>query len=249
MPGKARVHELAKELGLDSKTILTWLKNNGEFVKSASSTVEAPIARKLRAALSSSGTPPHEVRTSPAPSPTGTAGLPAAAPVPPVPPAPRAPAPPQAGSARGPMPPAPRPSTLAGVPSTDLASSRYSVDRLSSWDDAVELARQAKAAHERGERLVLDCSQTAHVYPNGCVPAAAAIQDFRAAGLDVVFAGQTSYVRTSALRNPIEASDTNLQQHDVFNRVWTYLDPNQASEAPQVLCRSYAGCGSRLIAA
>ncbi len=51
MPGKARVHELAKELGMDSKTVLSWLKDNGEFVKSASSTVEAPVARKLREAF------------------------------------------------------------------------------------------------------------------------------------------------------------------------------------------------------
>ncbi|MCW2608159.1 MAG: infB, partial [Frankiales bacterium] len=42
MPGKARVHELAKELGLESKAVLSWLKDNGEFVKSASSTIEAP---------------------------------------------------------------------------------------------------------------------------------------------------------------------------------------------------------------
>ena len=50
MPGKARVHELAKELGLESKDLLVWLKNNGEFVKSASSTIEAPVARKVREA-------------------------------------------------------------------------------------------------------------------------------------------------------------------------------------------------------
>ena len=48
MPGKARVHELAKELGIDSKTVLAKLKEQGEFVKSASSTVEAPVARRLR---------------------------------------------------------------------------------------------------------------------------------------------------------------------------------------------------------
>ncbi|HWG95385.1 MAG TPA: translation initiation factor IF-2 N-terminal domain-containing protein, partial [Mycobacteriales bacterium] len=51
MPGKARVHELAKELGQSSKDILSWLKDNGEFVKSASSTVEAPVARRLREAF------------------------------------------------------------------------------------------------------------------------------------------------------------------------------------------------------
>jgi len=43
--GKARVHELAKELGVTSKELLATLKEQGEFVKSASSTVEAPVAR------------------------------------------------------------------------------------------------------------------------------------------------------------------------------------------------------------
>ncbi|WP_409365861.1 translation initiation factor IF-2 N-terminal domain-containing protein, partial [Mycolicibacterium septicum] len=46
--GKARVHELAKELGVTSKDLLAKLKEQGEFVKSASSTVEAPVARRLR---------------------------------------------------------------------------------------------------------------------------------------------------------------------------------------------------------
>ena len=55
MPGKARVHELAKELGVDSKAVLAKLKEQGEFVKSASSTVEAPVARRLREAYGSAG--------------------------------------------------------------------------------------------------------------------------------------------------------------------------------------------------
>src|SRR5205823_14135191 len=46
--GKARVHELAKELGVESKVVLARLKEMGEFVKSASSTVEAPVARRLK---------------------------------------------------------------------------------------------------------------------------------------------------------------------------------------------------------
>lgn len=52
---KARVYELAKELGVDSKTVLSKLEAMGEFVKSASSTVEPPVARKLRNAFASSG--------------------------------------------------------------------------------------------------------------------------------------------------------------------------------------------------
>ena len=51
MAGKPRVHEIAAELGVDSKVALAKLKELGEFVKSPSSTVEPPVARKLRAAI------------------------------------------------------------------------------------------------------------------------------------------------------------------------------------------------------
>jgi translation initiation factor IF-2 len=43
-----RVHELARELGVESKVVLTTLKDMGEYVKSASSTVEAPVIRRLK---------------------------------------------------------------------------------------------------------------------------------------------------------------------------------------------------------
>nr|WP_191997350.1 translation initiation factor IF-2 [Bifidobacterium sp. SMB2] len=56
MVPKARVYELAKAFGVDSKTVLDKLKNMGEFVKSASSTVEAPVVRKLRAEFQPSNT-------------------------------------------------------------------------------------------------------------------------------------------------------------------------------------------------
>ena len=44
---KVRVYELAKELGVESKVVLAKLQDMGEFVKSASSTVEAPVVRRL----------------------------------------------------------------------------------------------------------------------------------------------------------------------------------------------------------
>ncbi|MDO5671154.1 MAG: translation initiation factor IF-2 N-terminal domain-containing protein, partial [Corynebacterium sp.] len=49
MPGKLRVHELAKKLGVTSKELLATLKEQGEFVKTASSTVEPPVVRKMEA--------------------------------------------------------------------------------------------------------------------------------------------------------------------------------------------------------
>nr|WP_231699893.1 translation initiation factor IF-2 [Arcanobacterium phocae] len=45
---KVRVHELAKEIGVTSKKLLEVLKSEGEFVKSASSSIEAPVVRKAR---------------------------------------------------------------------------------------------------------------------------------------------------------------------------------------------------------
>jgi translation initiation factor IF-2 len=51
VPGKIRVSALAKELGLTSKEAIEKLTQMGEYVKTASSTVEAPVARKLREAF------------------------------------------------------------------------------------------------------------------------------------------------------------------------------------------------------
>lgn len=45
---KVRVHELAKEIGVTSKRLLEVLKESGEFVTSASSSIEAPVVRKAR---------------------------------------------------------------------------------------------------------------------------------------------------------------------------------------------------------
>lgn len=44
---KVRVYELAKALGIESKEIIAKLEEVGEYVKSASSTVEAPVVRRL----------------------------------------------------------------------------------------------------------------------------------------------------------------------------------------------------------
>ncbi|MEV7555704.1 translation initiation factor IF-2 [Amycolatopsis sp. NPDC089917] len=133
MPGKARVHELAKELGITSKEVLAKLKDQGEFVKSASSTVEAPVARRLRDAYSSKDGQSKKPVPTPGPRPPAkpAAPAPAAKPAQPAPvakteapaapaastPAPSAPAPAQSsrptpgarpGPRPGPRPPAPK---------------------------------------------------------------------------------------------------------------------------------------------
>lgn len=55
MPGKLRVHELAKQLGVTSKELLATLKEQGEFVKTASSTIEPPVIKKMRAHYEAKG--------------------------------------------------------------------------------------------------------------------------------------------------------------------------------------------------
>ncbi|MCB0907960.1 MAG: translation initiation factor IF-2 N-terminal domain-containing protein, partial [Nocardioidaceae bacterium] len=45
---KTRVHELAKEYGVESKFVLEKLKEMGEFVKSPSSTVELPVEMRFK---------------------------------------------------------------------------------------------------------------------------------------------------------------------------------------------------------
>ncbi|WP_137810830.1 MULTISPECIES: translation initiation factor IF-2 [unclassified Gordonia (in: high G+C Gram-positive bacteria)] len=73
MAGKARVHELAKELGVTSKQVLERLKEQGEFVKSASSTVEAPVARRLRESFPGKDGGAKDSKSSPAPGPRQSA--------------------------------------------------------------------------------------------------------------------------------------------------------------------------------
>ncbi|MET8333081.1 translation initiation factor IF-2 [Streptosporangium canum] len=53
---KVRVYELAKEFGVESKVVMAKLQEMGEFVRSASSTIEAPVVRRLTEAL---GGPPR----------------------------------------------------------------------------------------------------------------------------------------------------------------------------------------------
>ncbi|AYJ49459.1 translation initiation factor IF-2 [Rhodococcus sp. P1Y] len=130
MAGKARVHELAKELGVTSKELLARLKEQGEFVKSASSTVEAPVARRLRESFPSeksdsgsdngrpsdstpkpsTGAKPGGPRPGPKPAARPTPAAPAATtPVEPAAPAPAAPAEPVAPAAEAPAPSRPTP--------------------------------------------------------------------------------------------------------------------------------------------
>ena len=111
---KVRVYELAKELGLESKELLQTLNNMGEFVRSASSTIEAPVVRRLKekaAATGAAPVPAAPVRRVPTPS-APPVPAPAATPAAPVEAAP-APAAPAVQAPTAPAPVAPAPSAPA----------------------------------------------------------------------------------------------------------------------------------------
>jgi translation initiation factor IF-2 len=113
--GKPRVHELAAELGIDSKRALEKLKEIGEFVKGPSSTIEPPVARKLKAAFAEEGVVP--VATQPQPAPKKASPKPPASPAavasdaPETLPAPEAPSPPEE-----PVAPGDKPRGATGIP-------------------------------------------------------------------------------------------------------------------------------------
>lgn len=50
--GRTKVYEIAQKLNLESKEVLRHLNDMGEFVRSASSTVEPPVLRRLIERLS-----------------------------------------------------------------------------------------------------------------------------------------------------------------------------------------------------
>ncbi|MFJ4336461.1 translation initiation factor IF-2 [Streptomyces sp. NPDC088935] len=128
---KVRVYELAKEFGVESKVVMAKLQELGEFVRSASSTIEAPVVRKLTDAFQqgggngrSAGRPAAPKKAAPrpsAPSPAQAARPAAPRPAAPKPAAaqqPAAPSAPAPAPSQGPRPtpgpkPAPRPAPAA----------------------------------------------------------------------------------------------------------------------------------------
>lgn len=121
MAGKPRVHEIASEFGVSSKEALEKLKALGEFVKGPSSTIEPPVARKLRAALEADGAKPvADAAAAPAAKPAAKAApKPAPAPAP----APEAPVAEEPAAPAAPAAPADEPAA-APAAAADAASEK-----------------------------------------------------------------------------------------------------------------------------
>ncbi|MEU9194659.1 translation initiation factor IF-2 [Streptomyces hundungensis] len=148
---KVRVYELAKEFGVESKVVMAKLQELGEFVRSASSTIEAPVVRKLTDALqgpggnagksaAKPGAPRKAAPAKPAaPSPAAAArpaapkpGAPAPKPAPAAPAEPAAPAAPASSTPSSPAPaasgprPGPKPAPAKPAPVTPVPAAEFS---------------------------------------------------------------------------------------------------------------------------
>jgi len=143
---KPRVHEVASELGVDSKVALAKLKEMGEFVKGPSSSIEPPVARKLRAALEAEGFTADKAAAT------------AAA-------APKAPAPSAARpSAPTPAPAAPADAEVASKPAGPVPSAPLSVaerQALAEQKAAAEAAENAAAKAQAAKEQAAETGATA----------------------------------------------------------------------------------------
>ncbi|HEV7565924.1 MAG TPA: translation initiation factor IF-2 [Microbacteriaceae bacterium] len=150
MAAKPRVHEVASELGIDSKIALAKLKEMGEFVKGPSSSIEPPVARKLRAALEADGIKVASVSAPKAPAAR---------------PAPAAPvvAAPSVAESTPEAPAAPTPAAPLSV------AERQAL--------ATEKLAAEKAAAEKASSEVAQASATQATAPSASAPTAAPVAD------------------------------------------------------------------------
>ncbi|NLE97216.1 MAG: translation initiation factor IF-2 [Propionibacterium sp.] len=107
---KPRVHEIAKEFGMPSRDLLTWLNDQGEYVRGASSSLEAPVVRRIREHFDAKDKAPEAKAPAATPKPAAEKPKPAAA-KPAAKPAPAKPATPKPGQA-----PTPGPVATPGAP-------------------------------------------------------------------------------------------------------------------------------------
>ncbi|MFZ6992224.1 translation initiation factor IF-2 [Curtobacterium sp. RRHDQ66] len=159
---KPRVHEIASELGVDSKTALEKLKELGEFVKGPSSSVEPPVARKLRAALQAEGASASAKPAAAAPAPAAKSA-----------------APKPGGPKPGPKRPAPTPEPEAAAPAAAAPSDGSDVPvtpapKTVAQRQAEAEAAQKAAAESKSSGSADGPAKSDAVKPGGPKPAAAA---------------------------------------------------------------------------
>ncbi|WP_426623533.1 translation initiation factor IF-2 [Leifsonia sp. McL0607] len=135
MAAKPRVHEVASELGVDSKVALAKLKEMGEFVKGPSSSIEPPVARKLRAALEAEGFSADKAAAPKAEAPR-----------------PAAPRPPASSESGGPKPQAPMSVAERQAAAEKAAAEKAAAEKAAAEKAATEQAAPAAASAAPSEK-------------------------------------------------------------------------------------------------
>ncbi|WP_136708749.1 translation initiation factor IF-2 [Agromyces sp. H66] len=160
MAAKPRVHEIASELGVDSKIALEKLKEMGEYVKGPSSSIEPPVARRLKAALEAAGAAAKAAPAAAAPAKATTAGA-----KPGMKPGPR-PAP-KAEAAPAPTAPAEAPMTVAERQAQAEEKAAQAAAEKAAAEKAAPAAPAAEAAKPAASS---DVAKPATPKPGGAIP-------------------------------------------------------------------------------
>lgn len=224
-----RVHQIAKEFGVDSRTVIAELKRQGVLVKSASSTVTKTDLERVRAVFHG--------WDAPRPNPRGVPASAVARRLAPPPERAQQPAVKTTSMAKA-------ASHDAGGPSQPSIRPSLNLHGLSGVRDVNTVLIACREALGRGgSRLTIDMGDAEGFYPSAAAPFAAIVQHFRSAGLQIDLRNVPEVAEVMSIRNPQEASEVNLMETEPLSRMWVYFDHQQANR----LTSSYMDCIRRKV--
>lgn len=205
---KLRVYELAKELGVSPKTLVARLQEMGEFVRSASSTLEPPVVRRLRDEFGGSAAVP-ETPALREPSSATTGYITEE---------------PDVGTTLRPR---------SSTPPLEVGREDVVVQLPGLFSDGQvdQIVNACTRAVRDGNRSVhLSLTDAHRFFPSAVVPVAAVLQHFRAGGLQVWLRDAPPILEKMAVRNPLEVAQRTLDEEgEVLSRVWYFTDHKQAN--------------------
>jgi anti-sigma regulatory factor (Ser/Thr protein kinase) len=216
---KVRVYEIAKELGVDTKRMLARLSQMGSPARSASSTIDPDIVRRLRseAFLYARSGPterslsePFEVSSSIEMSSTALQAVAV----------PKSLVVDVSALAVGNEPP-----PIASIPPRVVPLGSMAGRRDV---DAVLSACRSEFASGASRPLLFDLAEANGFYPNAAVPFAAILAHYRTRGLDVRLTGVSAAALAMRVNDPLPATPVNIDTEPSLSRVWTYTGHREA---------------------
>ena len=108
--------------------------------------------------------------------------------------------------------------------------------------DYSKLLTELKDSKRNDRPAIIDIKNIPRQWPNWIVPISSLIQHFRAQGVRVSVINESSGIQKTNLRNPIEATEANLDLHGVQNIVWVYFDETEAHVLTKALMALIQRC-------